>query len=377
MLATKKVITLILTEDCNFSCGYCYLVHKNKERRMPFEVARAAIDYVLTHDDLFWEDEVIWEFMGGESLLEVDLVEQLIDYIRQRTFELDHRWFAGSTFSISSNGALYHTPKVQRLVERHRDSLEIMITVDGPEHVHDAERVTAGGKGTYAQVVANVPLWLRQFPNASTKVTLARKNLPFLAESVLHLFSLGIKTINANVVFEDVWEPGDDALFEEQLDRLADAMLERRLYRDYSCSLFDETIGRPLDPEVDDLNWCGAGKMLAIDAAGNFYPCNRFLGFSLTRREARTVGNVAEGLSLNRVRPFLALTRSTQSDARCVSCEVASGCAWCQGHNYDSAETPTIYQRATYLCLMHQARVRANRRYFARRAELDGSGPGA
>ena len=45
-------------------------------------------------------------------------------------------------------------------------------------------------------------------------------------------------------------------------------------------------------------------------------------------------------------------------------CKIARGCAWCQGFNYDAATTPTIYQRATYICRMHKARVRSNERYF-------------
>ena len=36
-----------------------------------------------------------------------------------------------------------------------------------------------------------------------------------------------------------------------------------------------------MDPEADNQNWCGAGKMLAVDAAGNFYPCTRFAAYSL------------------------------------------------------------------------------------------------
>jgi uncharacterized protein len=43
---------------------------------------------------------------------------------------------------------------------------------------------------------------------------------------------------------------------------------------------------------------------------------------------------------------------------------VASGCAWCQGENYDAAATPTVYQRATAICKMHKARVRANNYYW-------------
>ena len=64
------------------------------------------------------------------------------------------------------------------------------------------------------------------------------------------------------------------------------------------------------------------------------------------------------------MRPFLTLDRFTQSPRKCIECEVASGCAWCQGENYDAAHTDTIYERSTAICLMHKARVRANNYYW-------------
>ena len=54
---------------------------------------------------------------------------------------------------------------------------------------------------------------------------------------------------------------------------------------------------------------------------------------------------------------------------------MAEGCAGCQGENYDAADTPTLYQRATAICLMHKARVRANNYYWNklyRKLELEG-----
>lgn len=49
--------------------------------------------------------------------------------------------------------------------------------------------------------------------------------------------------------------------------------------------------------------------------------------------------------------------------------KVATGCAWCRSSlNYDYADSSTIFQRATYLCLMHKARVRANN-YFWNKLE--------
>lgn len=369
-----KSITFVLTEECNFRCTYCYLLHKNGRNVMPFEVARDAVDYILGHREIFPEKSVNWDFIGGEPLLEIDLMERIVEYIRLRTYELDHPWFTRSNFGVTTNGALYGTPRVQRFIRKFRTSVGMAITVDGPRHVHDLARVGKDGKGTYAQVVRNIPLWQTQYPGTATKVTLAHENLPYLAESILHIFDLGIKEIHANVVFENVWAPGDDLLLEEQLDRLADVMIDRDLWRDHRCSLFNRSIGVPMDPEKNNGNWCGAGKMLAIDARGDFYPCNRFLGFSLRNRKARRVGDIHQGIDLNRVRPFLTLTRTSQSPAECISCEVAQGCAWCQGLNYDDASTPTIYERAVHICRMHKARVRSNRRFWEKVDALETQG---
>ena len=121
--------------------------------------------------------------------------------------------------------------------------------------------------------------------------------------------------------------------------------------------------------------WCGSGKMLAVDSTGNFYPCTRFAQYSLRDKEAWIIGNVYDGIDKNKLRPFLTLDRCTQSTPECVDCEVAEGCAWCQGENYDAAQTHTVFQRATAICKMHKARVRANNYYWNklyRKLELDG-----
>lgn len=153
-------------------------------------------------------------------------------------------------------------------------------------------------------------------------------------------------------------------IFEEQLTELAEAIIDGRYYEEYACSFFAEFIGKPMDPINDNGNWCGAGKMLAVDATGNFYPCTRFAAYSLRNKRPIIIGNVEDGINKNLLRPFLTLDRTTQSSQKCIDCEVASGCAWCQGENYDAADTDTIYQRSTAICKMHKARVRANNYYW-------------
>ena len=377
-----KNITFIVTKDCQLACKYCYLVGKNTKERMSWEIAKKAIDYILDREKEFPEESVIWDFIGGEPFLEIELIDKICDYIKLEMFQRNHHWFNSYRFSFSTNGINYHTEKVQNFIEKNHNHLSIGITIDGTRQKHDLNRIYKFRdeedkieRGSYDDVVKNIPLWLEQFPDSSTKVTISSPDIPYIKESVLHLYSLGIREVNINCVFEDVWQEGDDLLFEEQLIQLADAIIDQGLYEEYACSFFVEHLGKPLDPKLDNMNWCGAGRMLAVDAAGIFYPCTRFAQYSLRNKSAWIIGNVEEGIDKNKLRPFLTLDRCTQSPQKCIDCEVASGCAWCQGENYDAAETPTVFQRSTAICKMHKARVRANNYYWNklfRKLELEG-----
>ena len=371
-----KSITFIVTKDCQLACKYCYLVGKNSKERMSWEIAKQAIDYILDNEQDFRETSVVWDFIGGEPFLEIDLIDKICDYIKVELYRRDHHWFDSYRFSLSTNGINYHEEKVQRFIKKNREHLSIGITIDGTEIKHDLNRIyKASHKGSYVDVVRNIPLWLSQFPDAATKVTISSPDIPYIKESVLHLYGLGIREVNINCVFEDVWEEGDDFLYETQLMQLADAIIDDGYYKEYACSFFNEMMGKPLDCVHQNQNWCGAGMMLAVDAAGIFYPCTRFAQYSLRNKKAWVIGNVREGIDKNKLRPFLTLDRCTQSKRECIDCEVAEGCAWCQGENYDAADTPTIYQRSTAICKMHKARVRANNYYWNklyRKLEQDG-----
>ena len=373
----EKSITFIVTKDCQLACKYCYLVGKNTKERMSWEVAKGAIDYILDREDEFREESVIWDFIGGEPFLAIDLIDKICDYLKTEMFRRNHHWFNSYRFSFSTNGINYHTEKVQRFIEKNRSHLSIGITIDGTQRKHDLNRIWKAPemeqglqpkpeeeRGSYNDVVRNIPLWLYQFPEESTKVTISSADIPYICESVLHLYGLGIKEVNINCVFEDVWKDGDDVLFEEQLTELADAIIDGKWYEEHACSFFQEHIGKPMDRERDNQNWCGAGMMLAVDAAGMFYPCTRFAQYSLRSKPAWIIGNIRDGIDQNKLRPFLTLDRCTQSNEECINCEVASGCAWCQGENFDAADTHTVYQRSTAICKMHKARVRANNYYW-------------
>lgn len=368
-----KEITLCVTEDCNLACKYCYMTGKNHNKKMTFETAKKAVDYVLSdRENISNTGAVIWDFIGGEPFLEIELIDKISDYIKQQMFLLDHPWFNAYRFNFSSNGILYNTEKVQKYIMKNRGHIHIGLSVDGNKLKHDMQRIYPDGSGSYDDVVKNVPLWLKQFPNSSTKATFSRDDLPNLKDSIISLWNLGINMVSANVVFENVWQDGDDIIFENQLKELADYIMDNELWDNYSVRFFSPGIGKPINEEAKKKNFCGAGQMLAIDCDGNLYPCIRFLEFSLENRKGRRMGDIYFGINMDKLRAFKTLSLEMQSKQECIDCEVAEGCAWCTGCNYDNADTDTVYQRITFHCKMHKANVKANNYFWDKYSQVTG-----
>ncbi len=366
--------TLVLTEQCNLRCKYCYQVGKNEYHTMPFDVAQRAIDFFFELPEV--KDGLILEFTGGECTLEVELMRKIIAYFKNKLWSYAyHPWQSSYVIMFSSNGTLYHTDKFQRLLWENRGHAYVAITIDGTKRKHDRARVFPDGSGSYDVVAKNVKLLLQQFPDASTKITFGREDLSYVAESIIHVWEMGIKSVGANAVFENVWQPGDAEIYETQLRQLADISLERGFWKTHRCNLFWQPRTNYSNEEKSDNNWCGSGTMVSVDAQGNIFPCLRFQEFCLANRKARPSGNIFTGYNENIIRAFHCLRKSYQSPEQCMTCTMDDQCAWCTALNYDDAETDTIFQRMTYICEMHKARWRANQYYWSQLKAIYGLEP--
>ena len=367
---SAQSITFVVTEDCNLRCKYCYITHKSTNKRMSFEVAQRFIDYVLS-GKVHCGPAVILDFIGGEPFLEVDLIDRICDYFKVQAYILKHPWFWNYRFSFSTNGINFGSEKVQKYLEKNKGKVSVGLTIDGNKEKHDLQRVYPDGSGSYDSVIANIPLYLKEFAPC-TKVTFSSDDLIYLKDSIVNLWDIGITDVAANVVFENVWKEGDENILEDQLRQLGDYILDNNLYGKCNCTFFSESIGGYLKPQLLDKPTCGAGKMIALGPDGSIYPCIRYKSYSLNKRKEWVIGDVDNGIDMERIRPFMVASNRYQSDLECLSCPVAQGCNHCQGFNYDEADTDTNFQRAKYICKMHKARVRANDYYFTQLFERYG-----
>lgn len=370
----SRSVTFQVTDACNLACTYCYQTHKGT-KSMSFETAKKYIDLILSGEKGFkdfidpsFSKAIIMDFIGGEPLLEINLIDEIVDYFRTRAIELMHPWATFFKIGICSNGVLYRHPDVQRFLHKYKDVLSLSITVDGNQALHDSCRVFHDGSPSYHLAEDAVKDWMSRGHYMGSKITIAQENLPYLSDAIKHFISMNFTEINANCVFEAYWTVQDAKLLYTQLKEIGDYILSISSPEYIYFGYFDRTAFKPL-PESDNRNWCGGtGDMIACDPDGNLFPCIRYMRSSLgDSQPPYCIGSVDTGIAQceqhqNCLNCLNSITRKSQSTEECWNCPISSGCAWCSGYNYQVYGTPN--KRVTRICIMHKARALANCYYW-------------
>jgi radical SAM peptide maturase (CXXX-repeat target family) len=379
-----KTITFQVTENCNLACTYCYQINKSKEL-LDFQKAKDFIDYLIkesyNEDSVLHVDKtpgIVIEFIGGEPLLEMDLIDKITDYFRTRLIEEHHPWAPYAVMSMISNGVRYMEDDVQAYFKKNEKLLSFGVSLDGCRNLHNMCRVFPDGTGSYDIAEQACKYHLANYdPNMMTKMTLAPENISYTFEAIVNLFNLGYKYVHGNCVYEDVWDKKrDPIIFYEQLKKLADYILDNELYNVTGTSLFAEEHFQKY-AEGDDKNYCGSSCcMLAINNDGEIYPCIRFMKSSLGDNiQPYSIGTIKDGLGKSgehkkRFDELYSITRTSQSDDKCNNCPIATGCGWCSGYNYQM--TGSVNKRVVSICEMHQARCLANAYYWNKFYKITG-----
>lgn len=367
-----RTITFQITDDCNLCCSYCYQINKG-HHKMPFEVAKKLIDELLHNDNLI-ENYVksknslgiILEFIGGEPLLEIDLIDQIIDYFMEQCIILHHPWVDRFRVSLCSNGVLYFTPKVQEFIKKHQTHLSFSISIDGNKKLHDTCRVFPDGTGSYDLAIKAAKHYMKHYDkNLGSKMTLSIDNINYTSLALINLWENGYKYIHTNCVYEKGWTIEHARILYNELKKVADYLLNNHLEKIKGTSILNLDLNK--QKNISNKNFCGGdGSMLAVDYKGDLYPCLRYMESSIGQSQSPyIIGNVNDGIGYNQqTKDMIAgldVTYQSQSPQKCLDCPVSGECGWCSALNYQ--EFGTINKRTTYTCLMHKARVLANYYY--------------
>lgn len=364
-------VTLQVTEDCCMACTYCYQ-HNKTPNKMTFDIAKQSIDNILTLNPKDYGAFVL-EFIGGEPLMEIDLIEQILEYTIDKMIKQQHPWLPYFKCSICSNGFLYFTPKVQQFFKTYNSFVGFTVSIDGNKKLHDSCRVDINGNATYDMIISAIKHYRNNYNILDeTKMTISPNNILYLNDALTNLIGEGYKYISCNYIFEKGWDYSHATMLYNELKKISNYLINNHLYDKVFIRFFDEDMFQPAKIE-DNENFCGGicktGQKqvyYAVKYDGQIYPCIRYMNSSLNDKQPELpIGNINNELNeqySKNIELLSNITRRSQSTDECFYCPIAAGCGWCSGYNYEEFGTPN--KRATYICCMHQARALANVYYW-------------
>lgn len=251
--------SLCVTHKCNLDCVYCYQTH-DAHSRMSIETARRCLDWIFDNVPSGMENVEIG-FIGGEPLLEFDLIREAIEYVRSRPRQ--HKYI----FYATTNGTLL-TSEMKQWCSAHRDIFVLALSLDGAKETHDYNRSNSFDR-------IDLDFFRETYPNQSVKMTLSEFSLPRLADNVKFVHKKGFRYIGGVNLCEgdfDWSKPEYIEILKDQLKQLADYYVEND----------DLPLNQMLDKHIDLCEstrkevkkWCGIGDgSVFFDVDGTRYPC--------------------------------------------------------------------------------------------------------
>lgn len=162
-LSNLAQLTFELTDKCNLDCKYCgysefYNNHdKRNGQKLSFGVAKRMIDYVFKkwNSPLNSSKEGVGfiSFYGGEPLLCVPLMKEIIEYIKSKKVNRE------IVYSMTTNGVLLNK-YMDFLVE---NKIKLTISLDGNKK-NNSYRVDHKGNASFNKIFNNIKLLKERFP---------------------------------------------------------------------------------------------------------------------------------------------------------------------------------------------------------------------
>jgi sulfatase maturation enzyme AslB (radical SAM superfamily) len=262
-------LTLVVTDDCNFSCDYCY---KHRRRSaMTFATAAAAVRFFQPR----LKNRFSISFTGGEPLLEFPLIRRLTRWIIGRPEISGLR----PRFALTTNGSLLSSA-ILDFLEAHRFS--VGLSFDGlAQEIHRKQGSLPMLRAALESLLARPRIRL------GVNAVFSPKTVPLLANSIRFLEDSGVRDIRISTALNLRWPRASLDELGRQLRRirLRTAAENRRGGRIQVANFREGAAGEKR------LFACGAGRdRMAISPEGEIWGCHLFPDLFRIRGRPREIG---------------------------------------------------------------------------------------
>lgn len=292
-------------------------------------------------------------FFGGEPLMRFDLMQQAVSYMEGLADARKKR----CTYSVTTNATLV-TEKIAKFLSEHNFSS--IVSLDGPQEIHDALRVDAQGKGTFERTMRGLELYkkygvskrttLRATYPAKNRVGTVLDRVKFLNELVEQGYASSVSVEPVMLSEGCVMPDADEMRFEpKDAEQLESDMLEAAEW--YANQLNAgkapkfHHIYKPVERlfhRIHAFTECGAGNgYFGLGPGGVVYACHRF-------RHTK-IGELKKGGVDEKLRRKWLDNRLYKSE-KCTTCPVrflcGGGCRENSMNDYGNTYTPVPFQCA-------------------------------
>lgn len=272
-----------VTLDCNIRCKYCYVQRNRGYEGQDHIMSRNTLkmlmirisDYLKNNPNI---DQFTFYWHGGEPLLAGRA-------FFEECFRLQQEYIPKNISlinTISTNGILLDKEWINLIK---KIGFAICLSLDGPQEVHDAWRISKNGEGTYDRVVSSIKLLQQYNITPSVLSVVTPEALSDGQEIYHHLRQLGITWMDFMYPFYSI--------IDNTLDQNIDPAEWGYFYKD----VFDAWMNEG-NPEVyirllNDLcmlrlggrtTMCWSGSncsyVITVDPSGNIYICDDLLSYS-------------------------------------------------------------------------------------------------
>ncbi|MDH7487838.1 MAG: PqqD family peptide modification chaperone [Anaerolineae bacterium] len=345
-------LTLYVTGRCNLRCRHCAVTPAmSQEDWLTLDDVRRLVDELAAMGG----DRVI--ISGGEPLLREDVLE-ILSYAAGRVKTL-----------LSTNGTLIGERMAQALVEL---GVSVQVSLDGATAAtHDRIR----GQGAFARAWQGIERLQRCGigDRLALSVTVMRANVGECLDLIALAEERGVPAVR----FFPLQRVGRAAAAWDELEVGADEQawlyeeLYLRLLRDGRSVAVDAGLPGFALHTSGEGRWCGLGRMLAVDATGDAYPCSLLMAppFRLGNVREMNLGQLAASPRLREI--VATCAGRTAQIAACRACDWRN---FCQG----SCPASVWHRQGTWwatddLCALRQrlyeeaafSTAMASKRHFA------------
>ncbi|MGW5715104.1 radical SAM protein [Amycolatopsis sp. NPDC003865] len=356
-LATLPKLAINVANDCNLSCTYCYanegLYGSAKGLLSPEDASNMTARFIKEYDRI---DEI--QFMGGEPTMNLPAMLAVAETFSRAIDDgtLSHH----PTYRLVTNGLKFSNTFVQFCKKY---DVELTISLDGPQEIHDAARSRKNGAGSYALVRRSIEVAAQKQIKFGFEPTFSRLHLQqgMSLSTLCQWFheEFGISILHAPPMSTNRHiDPSSDIGLsnEEKIHQYCSVtewgiknLLERGqvLLHDYTARILVS-----LSARRGNLSLCPAGtSQLALSTSGNISPCWMF-----TDEDEYSLGTVWKDGAILDDHAYQRLRRLNELELHahplCKACAIQPLCFGCKGADYHESGTTTGKPNCDYMRAM-------------------------